>query len=205
MGKSDLHSVWRGWRPVRAADPCAENCGRRHPREKGVRSLFVYMGEVMYDVEAEVSMVASSRRGEGGVEMLPLTDNVERYGRMFSRWVGKRVGEVRERLVRDVVGDVCHVAPRGGGDNLVPSEEWELRLSMPDWWDEAAWEPLLSAVHDYIVNGVLEDYFKLVLTGGDALTRDVSESRLAAWGRIRSAACRQVAGTVRRYINPMGF
>ena len=67
--------------------------------------------------------------------------------------------------------------PRGVvRDNALKEwEEKELWLRMPDSWDDARYDGLVQAIHNYISTGALYEYFMLTLTSKDQLTVDKAQ------------------------------
>lgn len=203
MGKSDLHDHDRGWTPL--PDGYSRiGAYYNHPRERRVqpvRTMFIYEKELMYDIEAQASMAAGARKTDTGNEDNAATDNTERYEAQFRRWIWKHVETVKEALIRDIVRRENTAA----GDEQRDVTEEEIVLAMPDWWDGAAWQPLVMAVHDYIVNAVLSEYYKVIYTSKDPLTVDKTDEATLMLGKIRAYSAQHKAGTIRRYLNPMGF
>lgn len=201
MGKTDLHDPDRGW--TRLPDGDYLLCGNvqeEKPRHL-MRHMFIYKNQIMYDVTAQVSIVSKMRRNEKGVEDSTLSDGIDSYEAMFDRWIQKYVEKVKERLIM-CLHDIWSV---GNGDELRNISEYEFLLSMPDWWDDTAWKPLVSSVHDYIVNSVLSEYFRLTLTAGDGVTQAKMEDANEAWNKIKACQTKHKQGTIRKFINPMGF
>lgn len=204
MGKSNLHDPDRGWKRLPDGDHrlCEALGGMPHKKQNDMlRHLFIYKNQIMYDISAQVGMISSARRAENGTQSNIQEDNIDKYKSMFDRWINKYVEKVKERLVMAIVERRSYAS----GDELKDWAEKELLLDMPDWWDDTAWQPLVDSVHDYIVNAVLTEYFKLVLTSKDPVTIDKNEDAGAAWDKIKVYLTCHKQGTIRKYLNPMGF
>lgn len=166
-----------------------------------MKHLFIYKNQLMFDIDAQVSMIVTARRTEQGTEANAQSDMIDRYKGMFDRWIDKYVDKVKERLVMVLVEKPQFAS----GDELRDWSEKELLLSMPEWWDENAWKPLVSCVHDYIVNSVLGEYLSLVLTGKDPVTVQKKEDAMEAWGKIKVQLTQHLPHSIKRPLRPLGF
>lgn len=203
MGKSDLHDPDRGWKRLPDGDRrlCEALGGHHHKKKDMVRHLFIYKNQLMYDITAQVGIITNARRSEQGVQANAHEDMLDQYKGMFDRWIDKYVDKVKERLIIAIVDRHQYAS----GNEMKDWAEKEFLLDMPDWWDDMAWEPLVSSVHDYIVNSVLTEYFKLIYTSKDPITVDKYEDAGNAWDKIKVHLTAHKQGTIRKYLNPMGF
>lgn len=165
---------------------------------KAEKHIYLRRDQLFYDIEAQVGIVSSSRRKDDGSEDDKLSNSVERYKGMIDRWIGRYIGLAKGRMSAIVLD------PHKRSDtNVVPtSEEEDIELSVPFWWDETTFEQLSDSVHDYVVQSVLFEFFALTLTTKDPVTVDKKELADKAYGDIKRFACAYKPGTVRKKIQP---
>lgn len=193
-----------GWRKLPDGDMMNKICDNphhKHPYKHEVRHLFVYKKQLMYDIESQVGMVAMSRRNESGVEDNTQSDMVSKYQPMLMRWLTKRFEKVKEALALAVIDD----RQTASGDDLMDWDEKELVLQFPDWWDETAWKPLVDAVHSYLVNATMSEYYKITLTTKDPVTQSKLKDSYDDLGEVKTLLCKHHAGEIKRPLRPMGF
>lgn len=177
---------------------------RNEPPKKmrhDLRHLYIYKSQIMLDVSTQVDMMLTARRKELGIEANAAADMLDRYKHQFDRWIDKYVEKVKERLIIAVV-DVYATA---SGDELKEWTEKEILLQMPSWWDDTAWRGLVSVVHDYIVNAVTSEYFKIILTVKDPLAVSKQEDADESYEKIKALLCKHKAGSIKRTLRPLGF
>lgn len=158
-----------------------------------MRHLFIYKNQILLDVQSQISMVNGSRKKEDGTENTEL-EMTEKYKAQFDRWIDRYVDNVKERLVL-VLFDLYNTAL---GDELKDWSEKRLCLKFPSWWDDTAWRPLVSCVHEYIVSGVMWEWAKIALTSKDPFTADKAEDVEKLWAKMRNLQAKHKPGSIRR-------
>lgn len=197
----ELHNPYQGgFKDMPDGDSLLRNHRPMKPRHE-LRHLFIYKNQVMLDVSSQIDMLLTSRRKEMGIEANAAADMLDRYKAQFDRWIDKHVEKVKERLIISVV-DVYATA---SGDELKDWAEKEILLQMPDWWDDTAWRPLVDTVHDYMVNAVMSEYLKIILTVKDPVTISKMEDADDAYEKIKVHLCKHRQGAIKRNLKPLGF
>lgn len=149
--------------PANGNDP---QYGYRGPKFE--RHIYVRKDQILFDLDAQISMVADARRGQDGTEQGTLSNGTSRYQQMFYRWIDKYVG-----LAMGVLSAYTLEKFKTQKFNSISTEdEIDIELLMPDYWDDTVFDQLVNAVHDYIANSVLYEYFALTLTSKDPVTND---------------------------------
>lgn len=165
------------------------------------KHIFVYASQLWYDIDATTSMVGRARRGNqtSQEDIVPTSEDGQERP-LFYRWFDKYLQKAEGILSAYVM------KPRGVvRDNALREwEEKEIWLRMPDYWDDARYDNLVKAIHDYIVTGALYEYFSLTLTSKDPITIDKLSQLEDAELEITDAANATKAGGMVRMMKPFG-
>lgn len=165
------------------------------------KHIFIYADQLWYDVDATTSIVGRARRGNqtNQEEQIPTSEN-DKERPMFYRWFNQYLKKVESLLAAYVM------KPEGiVRDNALKEwDEKEVWLRMPDYWDDTRYDSLVKAIHDYIVNGTLLEYFKLTLTSKDPLTIDKSQDLQDAELELIDCANATKAGAMVHTLKPFG-
>ncbi len=132
-----------------------------------VKHLYIRKDQILYDVDAQTGLVMRSRRDRKEDNNTIGTDMSDDFLPLYDRWVEKYTDYVKVILSAYIKSE-----PRIASINTLRKwEELDIELEMPEYWNGEVYPMLVSAVHDYIVNGVLYDYFTLTLTANDPVTQ----------------------------------
>ena len=172
--------------------------GIKNPKYK--RHIFIRRDQLLYDIDAQIQMVAMSRRKADGSEDERLTSATETFKAMFFRWIGKHVGIAKNKMQTFVVEKTVPTDMNG----VPESDETDIELLMPDWWDDTIFDQLTQAVHDYVVNAVLQEYFTVTLTSKDPVTIDKGLMAESALFDVKKLSNSSKAGRIRKPFKPFG-
>lgn len=200
MGKefAELHpfaaSRERGW--ADSCNPLAPQPPRRaygHTR----KHIYIQADQLLYDIDAVTGLTdKASRQTQTGAEVA--TSEEDRYRPMFYRWMDKYIASV-ERIMSAYVLKKEGVART---DGLKEWQEREIELLMPSYWDATVYDALVQAIHQYVVDGTLYEYFSVTLSSRNPRTLDRKESLANGETEIRSLSCRVIPGSVRKHLSP---
>lgn len=180
MNKAIRHE--RGqWRPIDLKRPEPDDNWpyRNHPRQgddrqygvkspKFERHIFIRRDQIVFSIDAQIGMMADARRNPDGTENDRLTGVTTKYQQMFYEWIGKHIGEAKTVMSAMVLEKFRETAM----NNIKDREEVDITLLVPEWYDDTTFEQLCEAVHSYVVNATLYDYFSLALSSKDPVTAD---------------------------------
>lgn len=127
--------------------------------------IYLLRSQIFNDVEFSLNIVVRSRRElsnqNNGFEM------TEKFMPMINRWIDKYVNLAKGKMGKSVVENEV----KGVTDVARERDEIDIKIRMGAWWNEKVLNALCTAVHDYVMNGVLYEYLLLSLTSKDELTK----------------------------------
>jgi ADP-heptose:LPS heptosyltransferase len=169
MEKVILHEQGR-YKPVRCDRPKPDDNWpyHNHPttphdREFGIknpkfeRHIFIRRDQVSFDLDAQLGMIADSRKKPDGSVDDTITNATSKYQQQFYRWIDKHIGVAKNKMQTFVLEKFKTTKM----NSISQVEEVDIELLMPEWWDDTVFDQLCQAVHDYVVNATLADYFTL--------------------------------------------
>lgn len=177
-----------------------------HDREYGVknpkfeRHMFIGRDDIFFDINAQVQMVAEARQKPDNTIDNTLVEGVEKFRPMFYRWIDRYIGKAKTIMSAFVLEQFRETAINSIKDN----EEVDITLLVPQWYDDTTYQQLCNAVHDYVVTGVLYEYFSLKLTSKDPVTADKNEALAFGESEIRKLANASKPGTIKKKYKPFG-
>lgn len=195
---SELHpfvaSRQRGWIPV--ANPLEPQPPRR-AYGHSIKHIYIQADQLLFDVDSVTSLVdKATRKTQGETEVT--TSEADSHRPMFYRWFDQYIASV-ERILSAYVAKPEGVARMNG---LKEWSEKEIILVMPDYWDATVYDALVQAIHRYVVDGALFEYFSNTLTSRDQRTIDRKENLVDGETVIKELSSRVLPGTVRKHMNP---
>lgn len=180
----------RGFRPIKF----------RHQHEEPKEfDLYIRADQILYDVDAQTSLIMRSRRTENQEDIHTIgTDNADDYRPMLHRWIEKYANLVCARLSAYI-----RTQPkRSQVNDLKFWEEMQIRLFMPEYWNANVFPLLITAVHDYIVNAVLYEYLSLELTANDPVTISKRQLMDENYDKIKEYTVAAIPGQLRKPLQP---
>jgi len=162
------------------------------------RHVFISRDSVMFAVDAQIQMVAESRRKEDGSEDDRLTNATTKHQQMFYSWFNTHIGKAKSTMSAFVLEKFKTTKM----NNISQKEEIDITLLMPEWYDDTVFDQLCDAVNDYIVNAILYEYFLLTLSIKDPVTAAKQELMNEELSNIRKYVNASKPGAIRKPYNP---
>ena len=181
----------RGYEPITFSD--------KKPEQLIVKHIYLLKDQILYDIDAETLIVTRARRDAAKVDNnVTATDEADRLRPLLHRWIDKYADQAKLRLAPYVYN------PSGTAtmNDIKMWKELDIELHMPEYWNESVYPLLVNAVHDFIVNGTLYDYFSLTLTANDPVTMSKRANMDEALDRIKQYANTVIPGSVRKPLQP---
>lgn len=185
----------RAWHPI--PDPFAPSAPQQAYTHT-LRHIFIQADQLFYDIDAVTALVDRSSRNRSAPETAVATSESDTYRPLFFRWFDRYIAYVENSLSAFVMKPerIARI------DSLAEWDEREITLRMPTYWDATAYDPLVQAIHQYIVSGALYEYFSLTLTAADPRTSDRYRQINELADTIRALACRVIPGSVHKHLKP---
>lgn len=163
------------------------------------KHIYLLKDQILYDIDAQTLIVMRARRDATKADNTNIgTDEADRLRPLLHRWIDKYTDYVRTAL-----SPYARNAQSVGSMNDIKMwKERDIELQMPDYWNESVYPMLVNAVHDYIVNGTLYDYFSLNLSINDPVTIAKREAMDEALLKIKQYANTVMPGQVRKPLQP---
>ncbi len=168
----------------------------QHPNKKKI--LYIRKDQILGDIDASLEIVALTHATENGETMSPFVKPLERFKILFERWINKYLDNSKQRMQAYVMEPQQKAAMNAERE----WEEKEIHLSFPWYWDDTAFNALSGAVHDYIVNSVLAEFFAMTITSKDPITLDKQSLAQDAYDNIKHYCVTTLPGTMRKKLHP---
>ena len=183
----------RGYTPISISDS-----GK--PETTVEKHIYLLKDQILYDIDAQTLIVTRARRDAATKvdNNVTATDEADRLRPLLHRWIDKYTDYVRTALAPYT----RNAKSVGSMNDIKMWKERDIELQMPDYWNESVYPMLVNAVHDYIVNGTLYDYFSLNLSINDPVTVSKREAMDEALLKIRQYANTVIPGSVRKPLQP---
>ena len=136
-----------------------------HDKEYGIknpkfeRHIFIGRDQIMYDLDAQISMMSKARRKDDGTEDDSFANATDTYKQQFYRWIDKHIGIAKGKMQVFVLEKFKATKM----NSISQEEEVDIELLVPEWWDDTIFDQLVQAVHDYVVNATLYEFFSISL------------------------------------------
>lgn len=176
--------------------PVDPQYGIKNPKFE--RHLFISRDQIFYDLDAQIGMMNESRRKEDGTEDDTVTNVTTKYKQQFFRWIDTYIGKAKGVMSAFVL----EKSRTSKMNSISQKEEVDITLLFPAWYDDTVFEQLCSAVHDYVVNATLFEYFALTLSVKDAVTLSKQEMMNDALSDVRKLVNASKPGAVRKPYKP---
>lgn len=180
-------------RPVSPNDP---NFGIKAPKFE--RHIFISRDQIFYDIDSQISIVSGARRKGDGTEDDTLSNATTTYKQQFFRWIDKHIGIAKNKMQTFVLEQFKTTKM----NSISQVEEVDITLLMPEWWDDTIFDQLVQAVHDYIVNAVLQEYFIITLTSKDPVTVDKGLLAATSLDEIKKLSNSAKPGRIKKNLAP---
>lgn len=180
-------------RPISADDP---QYGIKSPKFE--RHIFIRRDQIFYDIDAQLGMISEARRNANGVEDNTITDATTKYRQMFFRWIDHYIGEAKTVMSAFVLEDFNETAM----NSIKDTEEVDITMLVPKWYDDTTFKQLCSVVHDFVVNSTMAEYCKLRFTSKDTVTVDKASDAEFGKSEIRKLVNMSKPGTISKPLKP---
>ncbi len=195
---SELHPFvaprQRGWIPV--ANPFEPQPPRR-AYGHSIKHIYIQADQLLFDVDSVTSLIdKATRKTQEETEVT--TSEADSHRPMFYRCFDQYIASV-ERILSAYVAKPEGVARMNG---LKEWQEKEIILVMPDYWDATVYDALVQAIHKYLVDGALFEYFSITLSSKDPRTVDRKQNLVDGETVIKELSSRVLPGTIRKHLNP---
>ena len=195
-----------GMRPPQPPDnwPYRNRPTTPHDKEFGIRDpkferhIFIGRDDIMFDLDSQIGMMNESRRKEDGTEDDTKTNATQKYQQQFFRWIDKYIG-IAKGVMSSFVLEKFKTTKM---NSISQKEEVDITLLVPEWYDDTMFDQLCNAVHDYVVNATLYEYFSLTLSAKDPVTATKQEQMNDALGDVRKYINASKPGSIRKPLNP---
>lgn len=162
------------------------------------RHIYIYRSQLMLDIEQEVAIIAKTRKNPDGTDDDTLNNISEKYQPLLNRWIDKYINLAKGRMS-------AYILERfrtSKANNLKTDDEIDIELQVPDFWNDTVFQPLVQAVHDYVVNGAVYEFMSLTLPPREHVInvklRDVEQS----YNDIKRYICSSKPGRIRKPMQP---
>ena len=138
------------------------------------------------------SVMARARREKDGAEDDTFANATENYKQQFYRWIDKHIG-----IAKSVMSAfVLEKYRRTKMNSISQVDEVDITLLFPEWYDDTVFEQLCSAVHDYVVNATLFEFFSisLLVPYKNGVTQDPATI-------VKQQQMNDALSDVRKYVN----
>lgn len=203
----------KGSRPPQPNDnwPYHNHPSAPHDPEYGIknpkfsRHIFISRDQILYDIEAQISMMSRARRKDNGTEDDTFTNATTNYQAQFYRWIDKHIGIAKNKMEAFVLEKQKNTKM----NSISQAEEVDIELLMPEWWDDTIFDQLVQAVHDYVVNGTLYEFFSISLlvptrsgVSQDPATIVKQQQMIDGLAEIKKLANASKPGSIRKHLAP---
>lgn len=162
------------------------------------RHIFVRSDQVFFDIDSQLGMIAKARRTADGKEDESISDATTTYRSMFVRWIDTYIGKAKTIMAAFILEKFNTTAM----NSIKDRDEVDITLLVPEWYDDTTYQQLCDAVHNYVVNGTLREYFMLTLTSKDPVTVDKNTLMMDGESEIRKLVNFSKPGSIRKPMNP---
>lgn len=135
---------------------------------KFIKHVFLRRDQVMFDVDAQISIITGVRQKEDGTEDDKMTSATTTYKQQFARWFEKHLALCKKVLTAFLLEKSIQAKM----NTVSEAEEIDLELQFSETWDDTVFPQLVQSIHEYLVNAILYEYFLLSLTSKDPVTID---------------------------------
>ena len=179
--------------PTTPIDP---EFGIKNPKFE--RHLFIRSDQVFYDLDAQLGIIAKSRRKPDGTEDDSIAQATTTFRPMFCRWIDNYIGKAKTIMSAFVLEQFRESAM----NSIKDKDEVDITLLLPEWYDDTTWQQLCDAVHSYVVNATMYEYCKLSFTSKDPVTADKNTDLMFGESEIRKLVNAAKPGRISKPLKP---
>jgi hypothetical protein len=169
------------------------------------RHIYIRRDQIMYDLDAQIGIMAQARRKNDGTEEDTFSNATSKFQQQFYRWIDKHLGIAKNKMMTFVLEEYR----TSKLNSISQSEEVDIELLVPAWWDDTVFEQLVQAVHDYIVNATLYEFFSIALivpsrygNHQDPATVNKQQEMMESLDEIKKLVNSSKPGRIRKPLKP---
>lgn len=134
-----------------------------------------------------------------GTSPVPRIENAStRFASQIERFINKYIDLSKSRMAAYIV-----TIDRKAAMNAERAwDEAIFHFAFPQTWNHTTFTNLADAIHQYIVNSVLKEFFMLVFTSRDPLVADKITLADEAYTEIKHCCVSQIPGASRKTLKP---
>lgn len=163
------------------------------------RHVFIRKDQVFFDLDSQLGILSLARKKQDGTENESLTNATTAYRQMFYRWIDKHIG-IAKGVMSAFVLDRFKTTSM---NSISDKDEIDIELLMPEFWDDTVFDQLTNAVHDYVVNATLYEYFTISLTSKDPVTVDKRQLMIEALSDVKKYVNAAKPGFIHKIKSPL--
>lgn len=163
------------------------------------RHVFIRKDQVFFDLDSQLGILSLARKKQDGTEDDSLTNATTTYRQMFYRWIDKHIG-IAKGVMSAFVLDRFKTTSM---NSISDKDEIDIELLMPEFWDDTVFDQLTNAVHDYVVNATLYEYFTISLTSKDPVTVDKRQLMIEALSDVKKYVNAAKPGFIHKIKSPL--
>lgn len=162
------------------------------------RHIFISRDNIMFSIDAQIGMMNDARAKESGTEDDKISNATTKYQQQFYSWIDRHIG-----IAKGVMSAfVLEKFKTSKMNSISQVEEVDITLLVPVFYDDTVFDQLVQAVHDYVVNATLYEYFSLALSAKDPVTLSKKEMKDDCLNDVRKYVNSAKPGFVRKPQNP---
>ncbi len=182
---------------------CDPRYGYKGPKFE--RHIFIRRDQIYFDLDSQIAIITKARRKDDGTENGVQDNATNTYKQQFDRWIDKYIGIAKTTMSAFVL-ESFQVTDM----NFVKgAEEVDITLLVPAWYDDTVFTQLTNAVHDYVVNATLYEFFSIFLlnpgrygASQDPATLVKQQQKDDALADIKKLINASKPGVIRKPYNP---
>jgi hypothetical protein len=161
------------------------------------RHIYIYREQIQFDVTSQSEVIIAARAQDSKTQT-GLNNIATKYKAMFDRWIDKYVNLAKGRMAAFILEPF----KTSKGNNLKQEDEIDIELQVPFSWDDTTFQPLVQAVHDYIVNGCIYELLSLIMPPKEFVTNQKRIDMEQSYADIKRYVCSVKPGWVRKPLQP---
>ena len=193
----DIRHQEKGYHPLRFDHPEPDDNWPYHnlpnsgnDRQYGIKSpkferhLFIRRDQILFDIDAQLGMIADARKNTDGTTDDTITNATTKYQQMFYRWVDSHIGEAKTTMSAFVLEKFRETAM----NSIKDKDEIDITMLMPEWYDDTTYQQLCDKVHEYVVSSTIYDFCKMRFTSKDPVTLDMEKQKIESQFEVKKLA-----------------
>ena len=163
------------------------------------RHIYIYRDQLRYDITSQTEIIVMTRAMDEK-QRSEMGNFASKYQGLIDRWIDKYVNLAKGRMAAFILEPF----KKSKGDELKQENEIDIELQVPFSWDDTTFQPLVQAVHDYIVNGATYEFLSLIIPPyrREIITTQKKMDMDESYADIKRYICAVKPGWVRKPMQP---